>query len=79
MVKALKGNQIILGLSDVNLERLKDGQPIKFNLKELGLPDYEVFIFNGKDEQTMRKMFMDNKLIHPIKTVIRDDNAAKKN
>lgn len=30
-------------------------------------------IFNGKDEQTMRKMMKD--AIHPYKTIIKDDRA----
>ena len=56
MIKAIKGNQLILGFSDENLKRLQNDQPIKFNLSELGLDDMEVFIFNGKDEQEMYKM-----------------------
>jgi hypothetical protein len=60
MLKARKGNSIILGLSDMNLTRLKMGQPIKFNLKELGLSDHDVFIFNGKDERTMKEMLKGN-------------------
>lgn len=53
MVKALKDNTVILGLSDENLNRLKNNQPIKFNLKDLGLQDLNVIIFNAKDESTM--------------------------
>lgn len=60
MIKLRKDNKIILGLSDENLRRLKDDQPIKFNLKELGLEDVEVIIFNGKDESSMINTFIDN-------------------
>lgn len=77
MIKALKGNMIILGLSDENVKRLTNDQPIKFNLKELGLSDYDVFIFNGKTEQEMQKMMKDAGLIHPTKTIIKDSNANK--
>ena len=70
MIKAKRGNQLVLGLSDENLERLKKDQPIKFNLNELGMGDIEVFIFNGKDEQTMQKMMKDS--IHPYKTIIKN-------
>lgn len=73
MVKALKGNMIILGLSDENIKRLKKDQPIKFNLKELGLPDFEVFIFTAKDEQAMYEMMKPS--IDPLKTIIKDDRA----
>lgn len=73
MVKALKGNMIVLGLSDENLARLKKDQPIKFNLQELGLPDFDVFIFNGKDEQTMYEMM--KQAIDPLKTKLFDSRA----
>jgi len=57
MITARKGNLIILGLSDENMKRLKDDQPIKFKLSELKLPDnydnYEVMIYNGRTEETM--------------------------
>lgn len=72
-MKALWGKTIILGLEDGNMERLKQGQPIKFNLQELGLPDFDVVIFNGKDNQTMQQMFKDR--IDPLKTIIKDHNA----
>ena len=73
MIKAKKGNMLILGLSDENIERLKRDEPIKFNMSAVGFPDIDVFIFSGKDEQTMQAMMKDS--IHPFKTVIIDDNA----
>lgn len=77
MIKAVKGNMLILGLSDENLKRLQQDQPIKFNLKELGLDDIDVLIFNGKDEQAMQKTMIDAGLIHPTKTIIKDSRADK--
>lgn len=68
---------IILGLSDENLNRLKKNQPLKFNLKEFGMQDMDVFIFNGKDELTMKKTMFEAGLIHPDKTEIKDDWADK--
>ena len=57
MLKALTNNgTIILGLDDENMKRINrngPNQPIKFNLKDLGLEDREVVIFHGKDPQTM--------------------------
>lgn len=57
MVKAITGNMILLGLSDVNMERLKQDQPIRFNLQELGLnlPKMDVVIFNGRTEESMQE------------------------
>lgn len=59
MVKAIKGNMLILGLSHENLDRLKADQPIKFNLKELNMGDVEVMIFAAKDESTMINLMYD--------------------
>lgn len=55
MLKAIIGGKIVLGISDMNIARLKLGQPIKLNLEDLGLENREVFIFHGKDEGEMKK------------------------
>ena len=57
MLKILNGRMVMLGLSDENMRRLANDEPIKFNLNSLGLPDQEIFIFTGKDEKTMMKQF----------------------
>lgn len=62
MLKARSGKLIILGLSDENLRRLKNGEPIKFKMKDLQIPkgvelsELDFYIFNGKDEQAMSGM-----------------------
>lgn len=73
MIKAKKDNTLILGLSDENMERLKNDEPIKFNLKELGFGDIDVFIFNGRTEDEMYKMFKDK--IYPYLTVLKSSRA----
>lgn len=73
MIKAKQGNLMILGLSEENIDRLKKDEPISFNMKELGFPDIEVFIFTGKTEHEMKLLFKDK--IHPLKTVVIDSNA----
>lgn len=59
MIKTRKDNLVVLGLSDENMKRLADGQPIKINLKDLNLPDIEVVIFNGRTEETMYLAMLD--------------------
>lgn len=73
MVKILANKHVILGLSDINLELLRQGKPIKLNLSELGLPDQPIFIIHGETEQKMKEQFKE--FIDPFNTVIKDDNA----
>lgn len=75
MIKAVKGNMIILGLSDENINRLQNGLPIKFNLKDLGLQDMDVVIFHGKTEFEMKQTMFKAGLVHPTKTQIKDDSS----
>lgn len=60
MIKALlkgEGQEdiLILGLSDENVRRLKKGNPIGFNLSEVGLSPTKVFIIQGETEQSMKE------------------------
>ena len=77
MIKAKQGNTLIFGLSDEIMRRLKNNEPIKFNLSELGAGDMDVVIFNGKDEQSMQQAMKSS--IHPYKTTIVDHRAAEGN
>jgi hypothetical protein len=55
---------VVLGLSYVNLDRLRQGQPIKFNGATVGLDNnIEFMIFSGQSEQTMQREF--HELIGP--------------
>ena len=56
MLKARKGNLLIFGLSDLNVERLKEGKPISFNGKDLKLPEFDILIFHAKDEEAMYRL-----------------------
>jgi len=51
MIKAKTSDgKIILGLSEENIIRLKQGKPIAINLKEMGVGDIPLFIMYGKTE-----------------------------
>lgn len=54
MLKARSGDDLIFGLSALNVERLMEGKPIAVNLTDLGLPKGRVLIFYGKTEQDMK-------------------------
>ena len=43
----------VFGLSEWNIRKLKEGDPILFNLSELGLPPQDVAIFYGATEEIM--------------------------
>lgn len=75
MIKARKDNLLIFGLSERNLKLLREGKPIKFNMKELGLPELDVLIYTGKDEESMKKDFFKEGLIDVNKTIIHDQNS----
>lgn len=57
MIKALAGKNVILGLSEENVKRLKDNQPIKINLKDMGLPDQVIYIVYGATEEALYEQF----------------------
>jgi hypothetical protein len=47
---------VILGLSHMNLARLKDGRPIDIDATEVGLPaGTRILIFAGETEQVMAR------------------------
>ena len=46
---------VILGLSQINVERLKAGMPIHFDGAEVGLPGNEFMIFVGDNEPQMAR------------------------
>lgn len=71
MLKAIAGSNLILGLSEKNLELLKTDKPIKFNLKDLGLQDMNVIIFYGKTEQELMSLVKDG--ITGATTIIKDN------
>lgn len=51
-----------IGLSEENIRRMNRGVPIQFYVSEVGilLPfPVEVFIFTGKDEQTMHQQLLE--------------------
>ena len=44
---------MVLGLSDENMQRIRNGQPIEFDAAELGI-DCRVLIVGGKTEDGIR-------------------------
>lgn len=48
-----------LGLEEGNIERLKEGKPILFNMAELGFEGMECMIMYGKDQGDIKKQLED--------------------
>jgi hypothetical protein len=64
MIKAKTKDTIILGLSDENIKRLQNNEPILFDLdileiKPEELPGMKVLIFNGRTEESMYESMLD--------------------
>ena len=63
MIKARVENNLIFGLSSINVDKLKEGKPIAFNLSELGLDkiedfDYDkirIIIMSGETEEAIEE------------------------
>jgi hypothetical protein len=52
MIKAkLTNGDLLFGISAENVRRLKNNEPIVFNLKTMGLEDRKVMIVYGETEQ----------------------------
>lgn len=61
MIKAKqeRSGNIILGLSDINIQRLQAGDPIIFNMKDINDGDRLMIIFHGKTEEDMYVQSLD--------------------
>lgn len=46
---------VFLGLSHGNLDRLREGRPIRVEGAAVGLPGVEIMIFSGETEHTMQR------------------------
>ena len=54
MIKAkLNNGDLVFGLSKENLNRLQKGEPIVFNLKDMGMEDRRVMITFGETEENI--------------------------
>jgi hypothetical protein len=69
MLKARANDYIFLGLSEVNVQRLREGKPIRAELADLGVSG-TVIIFYGETEDKMREDLIE--FIGPG-TVVKDD------
>lgn len=60
MIKAkLNSGALVFGLSKENLIRLEAGEPIVFNLKDLGIEDRRVMITFGETEDKIYESMID--------------------
>lgn len=50
---------ILLGLSDENLRRVREGMPILVDGRDLEVPGVDVVIFSGRTEDSMKRMLED--------------------
>lgn len=54
MIKAkLNNGDLVFGISEDNVKRLKEGHPISINLKDMGLEDRKIMIAYGETEEKL--------------------------
>ncbi len=66
---------VVLGISDGNIARLREGKPIHLHGEEMGLSKIDIWIFAGKDEAALQQMLAP--MIGP-ETVVRDMQKVAK-
>lgn len=66
MIKFRAGNRIYFGLSDRNVELLREGKPVHIEGVEIGLPHLDLYIFHGATEQAMFDDLVRHGLITPL-------------
>lgn len=70
MIKATAGNLVLLGLSNENVKRLKEGKPIHIYGAELGI-ERDIVIVWGKTEKEILKSL---KPMISAQTIVRDSD-----
>jgi hypothetical protein len=45
--------QLLFGLTEGNIKKMKQGQPVSMDLTDMGLPGVTIGIFYGRDERAM--------------------------
>lgn len=51
------------GITEENVKRIKQGQPIYADLSELGIEGYEVLIMYGTDQKDIERQLQEAKMI----------------
>ena len=59
MIKFKAGDLIGFGLSEGNIQKLKEGKPIAINMQEMGIENMRIIIMYGKTEQDIQSELSD--------------------
>jgi hypothetical protein len=65
----------LLGITDMNIVKLREGKPIQIHGEEMGLGPIDIWIITGKDESEIQQMLAP--LIGP-QTNVRDHRLTPK-
>jgi hypothetical protein len=63
---------VVLGITEMNVTRLREGKPIHIHAEDVNLPGVEIVITLGKDDATLNEQFAP--LIGP-ETTVRDHRS----
>ena len=72
MIKARAGDLLLFGLSERNLQLLREGRPIAIDLAELGVAGRRVVIFHGATEEIMEHKLKTEGLITDATKILGD-------
>ncbi len=73
MIKARVDDFLVCGLTDNNMQAIASGKPVTFNLKDVGLDDYEIGVFNGRSTEDM---YVEISSLGKIDSSVTDDNGS---
>lgn len=64
MIKAVtKKGDLLFGITAENVKKLKEGKPIRINLKDMGLEERLIFIVYGETEEAITLEFLNADVI----------------
>lgn len=75
--RAEDGRQVVvLGITDMNIARMREGKPIHVLSEEVGLSGFTIYIITGRDEAELEKTL--RPFISP-RTAVQDHRTKPKN
>lgn len=80
MIKAkISDGSVLLGLSDENLRRLKDGSPIVLDLAEIDMPPLKITNMAGATPESILSMLRKTGMVTPATRMLGEGGSGEEN